>query len=539
VLSGANSSAALQMFSFRYLFKDELSEWPEDAGGRGDPSDQADARTDAFEAIRKIYQASTPGLKGMCRISAEYDAADQRRYYVPCPFCATHQVLLWGNLEETAPGVVGYRCAACAAVIPHHAKAAMLRDDAAGGTALWIRCWPDDAGEVPADVLTAPELARWRDRGSGGRQPGFWISQLYSPFKSWASLIEQWRKSDGDVQKEKVFRQQVLGLEWEEEGEAPELDFLLLRREDYPLQRIPPGGLVLTTGIDVQKDYLQYEIVAWGRGRASWSIDFGVVAGDTASPAVWESLDRLLTRTYPDWQGVARPIEMAAIDAGYNTQWVYQFTRTRPRTMAVKGVPGHLAPALGLPAPQEVSWRGKRIKRGAMLWPIGDWTLKAELYANLRKPGPQDGAEAFPAGYCHFSTAHDKGFFEQLTAERLLTRVVRGREVREWVLRPGAKNEALDCRKMAMAAAVHLGLWRLDDDGWQQLAAQRGAPPEAPQGELPLTARLPEASRQTNSPIPVREPEQVGPPPAPTAPAAVADIGRGDEWLGRGTEHWF
>lgn len=529
VLSGANSSAGLQMFSFRYLFKDELSEWPEDAGGRGDPSDQADARTDAFEAIRKIYQASTPGLRGMCRISAEYEASDQRRYYLACPFCRFHQVLLWGNLVENAPGLVGYRCAGCAEIIPEHQKPSLLRAAADGGTALWIKCHADDDGEVPADLLPPDELARWADRGSDGRQPGFWINQLYSPFKSWASLLDQWRKSEGDVQKEKVFRQQVLGLEWEETGEAPETDLLMLRREDYPLQKVPAGGLVLTMGIDVQKDYLQYELVAWGRGRESWSVDFGVIEGDTASPPVWDALDRLLARAWPDWQGVAWPVEMTAIDAGYNTQWVYQFTRTRPRAMAVKGMPGHLAPAVGLPTPQEVSWRGKRIKRGAMLWPIGDWTLKAEIYANLRKSGPQDGAECFPPGYCHFSLAHDKSFFEQLTAERLITRLVRGREAKEWVLRPGVKNEALDCRKMAMAAAVHLGLWRLDDDGWQHLAAARGAPPAPPQGELALFRTLPEPDKPV--PAAAAASDSVEPPPRPSSPSSA---GRGVRSAGIG-----
>jgi phage terminase large subunit GpA-like protein len=484
VFSGANSSAALQMFSFRYLFKDELSEWPEDAGGRGDPSQQADARTDAYEAIRKIYQASTPGLKGMCRISAEFEASDQRRYYLPCPLCGHFQVLLWGGVEETDGGQAGYRCGACLELIPHHLKSEMLKDEAAGGRALWLPCYPTEDGEVPKDVLSPEELELWRSRGSHdrlpgesgtGRQPGFWISQLYSPFKTWSAILEQWRKAEGDVQAEKVFHQQVLGLEWEETGEAPDYELLMLRREDYPLQRVPAGALVLTCGVDVQARYLQYEVVGWGEGLSSWSIDYGVLEGDTTDEPVWQALDVLLRRTYPDGRGEPRSIEMTTIDAGYNTPWVYHFVRRRPLAMAAKGQPGHLTPLLGLPKPQEVNWKGKRIGRGVMLWPIGDWQLKAELYANLRKEGPKDGAEAFPPGYCHFSTGHDQQFFEQLTAEHLVTRVRGGREDKAWVLSPGRRNEALDCRKMARVAAEHLGLTRMTADDWRQLAAQRGA----------------------------------------------------------------
>jgi phage terminase large subunit GpA-like protein len=406
----------------------------------------------------------------------------------------------------------------------------MLKDEAAGGSARWVKCYPDaENGESPLDVLSADELETWAARGSSGRQPGFFVSQLYSPFKSWAAMKADERKSSGNVLKEKVFLQQGLGLEWEETGEAPEVDMLMLRREDYPLGRVPPGGLALTCGIDVQKNYLQWEVVAWGVAMTSWGVDFGVIEGDTADEAVWESLAEMLERRrFIDPTGNGWPIEMAAVDAGYNTQWVYNFCRHRPLAMAVKGMPGPMAPLIGTPRPQEVSWRGKKITRGVMLWPVGDWQLKAEMYANLRKPGPKDGAEAFPAGYCHFSTGHDEGFFKQLTAEHLVSRIERGRERKEWVLPAGVKNEALDCRKYARAAAEHLGLGRIDEDGWRRIAAQRGLSADA---QLDMAMLWTGVAAQ-----PVQTPLESAPAAKKSDPAAPT-VEQG--WVGKTKDNWI
>jgi phage terminase large subunit GpA-like protein len=59
-------------------------------------------------------------------------------------------------------------------------------------------------------------------------------------------------------------------------------------------------------------------------------------------------------------------------------------------------------------------------------------------------------ADAGP-GYCHFPEDREEEWFHQLTAEKLMTRYVKGFPVREWhKTRP--RNEALDCRGYALAA---------------------------------------------------------------------------------------
>jgi len=59
--------------------------------------------------------------------------------------------------------------------------------------------------------------------------------------------------------------------------------------------------------------------------------------------------------------------------------------------------------------------------------------------------------EAPGKGYCHVPVDRDPEWFHQLTAERLVTRFVRGFPIREWK-KTRERNEALDCRVYAYAA---------------------------------------------------------------------------------------
>jgi len=456
-ITGANSSAGLQMVSVRVLILEEVSEYPFDVDGRGDPVDLALKRTTAFSRNRKVFYCSTPGLKGMCRISAKYEASDQRHYFVPCPQCGEMQTLRFEQMRyrPEPPHQVHYVCSGSGCVIEEKHRRAML----AGG--------------------------EWRAQAPGPeRAPGFWINQLYSPFVSWADTVAEHLAAQGDPQREKVFVQQVLGQEYEQKGDAPDWLKLAARREDYPLGRIPPGGLIITAAVDVQADRLEWAVWAWGAAKTSWLIDFGVLEGDTSAEPVWARLTPVLERQYEGPTGRVWPIECAAIDAGYQTQAVYAYVRARgPRVIAVKGMPSHLAPALGTPTRQEVTWPGKR--GGVMLWPVGVWSLKAEFYANLRKTiaGP-DADGQFAGGTVHLPRDADERYLKQLTAEYLLARERRGFLIQDWVLARGQRNEALDIRVYAAAAAAHLGIDRVTPAGWIKIAAERGQPLAVAQGDL-------------------------------------------------------
>ncbi len=114
----------------------------------------------------------------------------------------------------------------------------------------------------------------------------------------------------------------------------------------------------------------------------------------------------------------------------------------------------------------------------------------------LSKPTDEELANGgeYPPGYCQFPQ-YDSEFFKQLTGEHLVTRLVRGYPKPEWQ-KTRERNEALDCRVYARAAAYVAGLDKLKDENWNDLAMRASRKPKEPvtQPAKPVAAKPP-ASR--------------------------------------------
>jgi len=97
--------------------------------------------------------------------------------------------------------------------------------------------------------------------------------------------------------------------------------------------------------------------------------------------------------------------------------------------------------------------------------------IKEELYRwlHLDRPTEESGAP-YPSGYCHFPK-YGEEYFKQLTAEQLVTRIVKGYRRPEWQ-KTRDRNEALDCRVYARAAAAVCGIDRFTEDTWRTLEQQ-------------------------------------------------------------------
>lgn len=513
-LTGANSASDLRSKTAKFLFCDEVDEWPLDLDKQGDPMKMADARQIAFHATAdyKKLECSTPRIKGASRIDDAFEAGDQRYWQVPCPECGEYQRLIFKNLkfEKAWPFEASYQCAHCGSLIAHGRKNAMI-----------------DAG-------------RWvAEKPEPGRHPSFHIDALTSKFTTWDILAEEFQAAKDDPVKLKAFVNLWLGEAWEERGEAPEWQRLFARRDDYRPRHVPVGGVILTGAADVQADGIFYEIVAWGARRESWSVDIGWLDGDTADPAspVWAKLDEVYSRRYPDAYGNSWPVDKFAVDSGHNANTVYQWTRKRARAMAIKGADGwHHAAISSAPTKVDVTLAGKKKKRrGAELWHIGTWPLKAELYANLRKDGRRDGAELDPPGFCHFTEAlHDERFFKQLTAEHLADHERKGRIVKEWVA--SGPNHYHDCRIYNMALAIHLGLGVMTDREWAVWVAVRTRP--APQADLiaAIDAAPPVAEPSAETPAvssPASSPASAAPAESPSRPGYLQRRPARGAWLNR------
>jgi phage terminase large subunit GpA-like protein len=456
ILTGANSAVGLRSMPARYLFLDEVDGYPGDVEGEGDPILLAERRSATFQR-RKILLVSTPKTKNLSRIEREYGQSDQRRFFVPCPDCHEHQTLELQNLRwpDGRPREAEYACCHCGALIGERHKTSML-----------------DQGE-------------WRATAPGdGRTAGFHLSSLYSPvgWFSWADAAEMYEQARKAPDLMKGFVNTVLGLPFEEEAEAPDWQRLYERRESYRIGIVPEQGLFLTAGVDVQKDRLEVEVVAWGRGKESWSVDYRVIEGDTARTEVWAKLDAVLAKDWPHASGHTLPLRVMCVDAGYATQDVYAWVRQHPQaswgpagaaarqprsTVAVKGRDGDTAVLLSV---SKADAGGKR--RGLRVWSVGTPVAKGELYRWLKLEWPTDEAleegASYPPGSCHFPQ-YGEEYFKQLTAERLVTRIVKGFPRGSWEKEPGRRNEALDCRVYARAAAAIFGLDRFDERHWRRM----------------------------------------------------------------------
>lgn len=504
VITGANSTADLRSKTVKFAFADEVSEWPADLDGQGDPLEMLKARQISFSASGdwKRLCGSTPTIKGACRATELFEGGDQRFWMVRCPHCGAEQRLRFrpdsdgrGGLRfnQSYPYNAYYACEANGCVIEHHEKRAMIQ----GGR--WVATEPGP-----------------------GRYPSYHLDALISLLTTWDAVAEAFLNAKDDPAKLKGFVNLWLGEAWEERGEAPEWERLYARREDYPARTIPPGALVFTAGCDVQQNGIYYEVVAWGVGKTSWSIDTGFLTGDPSDPSdqVWRDLDAVYQRAYPDAYGNHWPVDAFAVDSGYATNAVYLWCSTRPKARAVKGAPGwNKAAIAAAPSKVEVTFGGKRKRRGGQMWPVGTWSLKAELYANLHKQGLRDGAAMDPPGYCHFAQFHDEDHFKQLTAEYLKDRVQHGRTVKEWVA--NGPNHLHDCRIYNMAMASHMGIDRMTSDDWARLASDRGAPPPAAQGDLlAMTSVVERAKAKTEAEAPVPGP---APSTAQSTPRATGE----------------
>ncbi len=478
LVSGANSSAAMQMHSLRFLLKEEISEWPFDVDGRGDPDQMVDARTKSFDVNKKIFNNSTPGIKGQCRISIKYEASDQRRWLMPCPHCGAYQRMQWERLQfsEIPPFNAQYACAGCGACIEHHHKRWML------DRGVWVKYWPGE--DCPPEVIAGENIAQHQARGDGGREPGFHINQLSSPFVHWDQTVFDFLKARGDSKGMKVFTQQTLGEDYEESGEVPDYELLAKRTQDYRLQSLPSGALFITGAADVQHNRIEYAVYGWGVGFTRWLIDKGVLEGDPHDQEVWRALSDVTERRYTDGRGRTWPIDLFGVDSGYLTPRVYAFVRSRAGTMkvmALDGRPGWGEAPIGTPSKRDVDFAGRKMG-SVMLYPVGTWDQKTELYSALTKTiaGPDENG-AWPVGCAHYPDVCDKDYFKQLTAEYLAEKPRKnGLISREWVKIKAQPNEALDIAVYAGALAHHLAD-RLSPEDWHRLAAERAAEVEEAQ----------------------------------------------------------
>jgi phage terminase large subunit GpA-like protein len=441
---GANSPVGLSSTAVRYVYMDEIDRYPLSVGGEGSALALAETRTITFGARKKLFLTSTPTLKGISAIDNAFEATGQRFYHVPCPFCGHFQQLVIEQLRYK-PGDyshVVYECEGCKQNIDERFKQRMLN------AGKWV--------------------ARFPEREHTGTIYGYFINSLYSPngWFTWADLVQERDESLNDVPKKIAFTNTKLGECYDAvAGDKPDWEALHERAEQYTPNQPFASVIIITAGVDVQADRLEVEIVGWMEGKGSQSIDYRVIEGDTSQPGVWLELGNLFAETWVREDSQVLPLRLMGLDTGYNTEKAYEFTQAHGVTKVIP-LKGRDKQETFVSAPRAVDIvkAGKKIGR-VKVWNAGVSLIKSEVYGLLKLKIDKETGNV-PAGYCHFPD-RAPSYFRGLTAEELvLSKDSRGFDVFTWI-KKYKRNEPLDCRVYARAAAYVVGIDRWDAEKWR------------------------------------------------------------------------
>ena len=461
MLTSWNSIADAKSFSWDLLIFDELDEAPYELANQGDPEHLFSMRGITARNL-KIFKLSTPTTT-QGRIYKNFLAGDQRYYNCQCPICGELQVLtmmyggrdygLFGrsevkdNITQIIPESVRYICKFCKKEIYEYQKQDMLN----GGK--WI-------------PTARPINPAYRS---------YHISNLMSPiaFFSWVKVMQNFCETDfgQKITSFKSFIINILGEPWEARTEKRSYIDLYNKAEDYPLGILPEGALIVTMGTDVQKMYLQYTVVAWGRDMQSWVIDAGkfhaINGTKDKNDRCWQDWHNFIaTKKYKlkKRESVEVIISRVAIDSGYNPDnekidgtdityehTVYEMVARTPRTIACRGNAKL----------KDTILKEERVKRQSPLKVRYDHAvneLKDEIFVKVDLP-------AGAPGEMHFTKQLGEEFFRGFLSE-----VYAETEPGKWSYRKiYERNEPLDTWILARAAAEHLNLNSWTEQIWNDV----------------------------------------------------------------------
>ena len=433
-IAGYGSTAAFRSSSYRYFFGDEIDEASLDLKKQGNALEQAEGRTSAYKAKRKIILFSTPIEIDLSNVYYAYLLGDQRKYYVPCPHCGFMQELKFKHLKYARDkngllevDSVRYECQGpdCEDFFYNYHKAEMY-----------------SSGRCEWRPTAKAKRANYRSRH---------MSCLYSPpgMITWADIVQKHIDAieSNDPGKLKTFETLYLGWPYQEKGEAPEFRKVISHRSIYKSKSVPDGVLFLTLGGDVQGDRLELEICGHGRRYKTWSIDYVVIPGDTktVTKGAWPKFREMFMDgefVYAGGKGRYAPL-MAFIDSNYRTDTVVEFCETLPGLFPIIGQDK-------FSNPQKKFQINQLPGSNLMTVRIATNYHKDIVYNSLRTesvPG-----EETPTGYPAFPYNYDDNYFKMLNAEYKRGRRKGNRIEYEYYCPQGKPNESLDCRTYNIAA---------------------------------------------------------------------------------------
>lgn len=455
-IAGYGSTAAFRSSSYRYFFGDEIDEASLDLKRQGNALELAEGRTSAYKAKRKIILFSTPIEIDLSNVYVAYLLGDQRKYFVPCPYCGFMQELEFKYLkyDRDEDGLldvdsVRYECqgSECDEFFYNYHKAGMYSSR---------RCeWRP---------TKKAKRANYRSRH---------INCLYSPpgMITWSDVVQKYLDAieSNDPGKKKTFETLYLGWPYQEKGEAPEFRKVVAHRSNYASKTVPDKVLFLTLGGDVHAHDIRLEILGHGRDYKTWSIEYVIIEGDTKTvmKGAWPKFRKKFMDgafVYENEKGKYAP-QMAFIDSGYRGRTVEEFCET------VTG----LFPIIGkdkFPNAQQKFQIRQLPGTNLMSVTIATNYHKDIVYNSLRTetlPGMDT-----PLGYPAFPYDYDDKYYKELNAEYYRPKKKGDKIEWEYYCPHGKDNHALDCRVYNIAAreVLYSQIMEMMEDAIEQYEQQ-------------------------------------------------------------------
>jgi phage terminase large subunit GpA-like protein len=473
MMTSWNSIKDAKSLTWSLIFMDELDEAPYELAGQGDPESIFAGRGKTIRNLI-IVKGSTPtNTNG--RIYRNFLEGDQRYYFAQCQLCGEKQVLeLYGlgreyglrarsetisGVEQIIPDTVEYVCIHCKGILKEYQKGAMM----AGGE------WRPTARPVNIGYRS------------------YQISNLMSPvmFYTWSRVMQEFCETGwGEkITKFKNFVIDVMGMPWEHRTEKLSWETLKGNAEEYELCAVSEGGLIVVSGTDVQKRWLEFIAVAYGPGMETWIIDHKKFLGDTKlwNNQVWRDWQnykdytkyKLTFRSGDQVKTIMLPIAMSAIDTGYNPKrdrmeqdgdittehTIYEVVSRSVKTIACRGNPDL----------RDAILKEERIKKNIALktrYDLAVNDLKDEIMVKVGLPRNEDGS--YPRGYIHFTKFLPDEFFKGFLSE-VYAETMPGKWEYKKIYE---RNEPLDCYNLARGAAERLNLASWTDQVWENYKKQ-------------------------------------------------------------------
>lgn len=420
VFVGANMPNKLASRPIKIFLADELDRATKSSEGEGSPLSLARRRQSNFPDRKEIL-ASTPVMYDDY-INVEFEKSSQHRFHVPCPSCRHKQHLRFEQIqgwkteyrdknnilvEEYNPSEARYTCEECGVM------------------------WDDiDRYQAIAD----PE-AEWIPTYPDRKKYGFHLPRFSSPFCKLSEVIEEYISCKDNPLEYQVFVNTVLAEPWTKIVNDIKTSALMDRREDYPTDQVPENCVLITGGVDVQKNRLEAQIIAWAPGEDAYVLDNRVFYGNPEEKYPWQDLERFLKRSYySEYYQTHLYAEMIAVDSRFLPDTVHRWcyggnNLINARIFATMGTDSMMHPLYKVQKKQRIEHMNT--------YTIGTYTGKYQVRARWT-------IEAGKPGRWHFPAHLGKDYFDQLTAEQLVVKVTNGYIKEVFEKKKSAKNEAFD-----------------------------------------------------------------------------------------------